>query len=256
MQRIKTILFLASLGFYFSAIQPVSAVSIRPKYGPPESPRAVPLAKSFDFFQSRKGANPGFWALISHYVPQMNEHACSAATLATVLNAAREQLKQTSTDLIITQESLLNTVPIENWKKRLTPGGDEGKYGVTLDQFGKIARYVFRKFGFLNASVQVVHVETVDDDKKNELQEVLSQLSEKDFLVANFDQGIFTDDESAGHFSPIGAYDPDRKRVLILDAYRSLYEPYWVSLDTFMKGMATKDQDSKVFRGYTVIRTN
>jgi hypothetical protein len=57
-----------------------------------------------------------------------------------------------------------------------------------------------------------------------------------------------------GHFSPIGAFDPGRDRVLILDVYRVELEPYWVPLRRLFEGMATVSQTDGEARGYLTIR--
>lgn len=74
------------------------------------------------------------------------------------------------------------------------------------------------------------------------------------FIVVNFDQGFFTSGTGVGHFSPIGAYDAAKKRVLILDPDRQWHQPYWVSEDLLLKAMATKDSSGKHYRGYLWIK--
>jgi hypothetical protein len=37
--------------------------------------------------------------------------------------------------------------------------------------------------------------------------------------------------------------------VLILDPDRQWYEPYWISVDTLLAGMATKDSGGTAYRG-------
>ena len=65
---------------------------------------------------------------------------------------------------------------------------------------------------------------------------------------------VYTGDAEAGHISPVGAYDPSTQRVLILDSDRKWYEPYWVSEKTFLRGISTRDSESKQNRGLVVVR--
>jgi hypothetical protein len=257
MKRIFLILMLAqslvlaaSTGFA-SDITPGS----KPKYGPRGNPRAAPLALAPDYFKSAGHPAPDFWSLIGYYVPQFNGAACSVASVAMVLNAARARLPLTADDQVISQQALLDRVDVENWKQRLSKDGYEGQHGMSLDQLARASEAALKSFGFKNASVKAVHVlnrlaqtqkEVVEDLKRNEL-------SSKNFIIANFDQKQFTDDAQVGHFAPVGAFDAEKQRVLILDPDREYYEPYWVSVDTFLAGMATDDSASRNKRGYLLV---
>jgi len=57
-----------------------------------------------------------------------------------------------------------------------------------------------------------------------------------------------------GHFSPLGAYDAARDRVLILDVYRVELEPYWVPAVRLFEGMATINRAGGDPRGYLTVR--
>ncbi len=73
--------------------------------------------------------------------------------------------------------------------------------------------------------------------------------------MVNFLQSELTGDPEGkvGHVAVVGAYDEKNSRVLILDPDREYYEPYWVSVDTLLKGMNTQDKDSNRNRGYIVV---
>lgn len=234
------------------------AAESKPKYGPKEAPRAQPLVFSPSYFQSKKHPAPDFWSLIGFYVPQMNEFSCSAASVAMVLNAARAKLPKTSEDAVITQPALLEKVAVEQWKQRLSAEGAGGEHGTSLPRLGKITEAAFKAYGFPNVTVKVVHVENTSAETKRELVKALVQneKSSKDFIIANFNQQAYTDDADAGHIAPVGAYDAEKDRVLVLDPDREYYEPYWISTETFLAGMATKDKGSSLNRGYLVIQLN
>lgn len=229
----------------------------KPKYGPAGMPRAQPLGASHDYFQSAKNPAPDFWAMIGYYVPQMNPYSCSAAAVAMTLNAAKFGQPKTSDDKVILQAELLDKVKSDHWKARLSEPGHQGKHGVELDRLGRVVKAAFHAYGFPRASVKVVHVDRADAAAKKELLRVLTQneSSKKDFVIANFNQQVFTDDADAGHVAPIGAFDAKAGRVLVFDPDRDYYEPYWISVDTLLAGMATLDKGAGAHRGYVVIET-
>jgi hypothetical protein len=171
------------------------------------------------------------------------------------LNAARASQPKTAEDKLITQQELLDGVTAEHWKQRLSPSGLAGSHGTTLDQLGRIVAAAFKAHGFDKTTVRVVHMKDASPASKNALVQALQQneRSAKDFIVANFNQQAFTDDANAGHFAPVGAYDSEQSRVLVLDPDRNYYEPYWVSIDTFLAGMATQDKDAGANRGYIIV---
>ena len=233
-----------------------SGAEVKPKYGPAGHPRATPLALSNAYFREPGHAAPDFWALIGYYVPQQNGASCSAASVSMIINAARARLTKTADDRVLSQDILLDRVDVEHWKARLSLPGYLGHHGVTLDQLGNIVEATFKKFGFPNFEMRVIHVNDTSAATKKALHQALleNEKSDRDFILANFDQKVFTDDAEAGHIAPVGAYDAAHRRVLILDPDREYYEPYWVSERTFLEGMATRDPGAAKNRGYVWIR--
>lgn len=57
-------------------------------------------------------------------------------------------------------------------------------------------------------------------------------------LLAHFNQGVFIKGLHLPHISPVGDVDMDRRMVCILDVDPDVKEPYWISFDTFWKGVA------------------
>jgi hypothetical protein len=249
----KLLLVALSAQFILSTV--LFADTPKPKYGPKETPRATPVSQSNDFFRSKKNLAPDFWSLIGFYVPQMNEYSCSAAAVAMVMNAARADLAKTADDAVITQKSMLEKVKVEEWSERLHKGGAKGEYGVTLDRLGRIVEAALKEYGFKSGSVRVVHASDTSVKTKAALVKALAQneKSNKDFIIANFNQKAYTDDAEAGHMAPVAAYDAAKGQVLLLDPDRDYYEPYWISVDTFLAGMATLDKSANMNRGYLVV---
>lgn len=229
-------------------------VYAKPKYGPEGSPYAVSLALSNEYFRNPKHPAPAFWSLIPYYIPQFTGASCSSAALTMVLNAARAHLPQTSDDAVITEKMILDKVDIDHYKDRLTSKiGHLGQFGADLDLLGKVTDAAFKAYGFPRVSLKVVHVNSNTKEAKTELVKALKSLSLKTFVIANFDQKKFTDDVEVGHFAPVGAYDEELDRVLVLDPDRAYFAPYWVSTNTFLEGMATLDSSKKTYRGYIVV---
>lgn len=233
-------------GALFLSLSVAFGAESKPKYGP----EATPLSKSHEYF--KKGSAPDYWAMSPYYVPQRDGKSCSLGSVTIVMNAARVSKKLNANDELITQDKLLDKVGNEFWKSAL---GTLGR-GVPLPKLGPIVEDSLKANGFTKFTVETVHV---DDASPATLAKVRKALTEnesstKDFIIANFNQGAYTGDTGGGHISPIGAYDEVKKRVLIMDTDREWYEPYWVSDETFVKGMATKDSDSGKNRGYVWIK--
>jgi hypothetical protein len=228
-----------------------STVGAKPKYGPDPNPRATPLSMSYDFFSEIQA--PQFFALVSFYIPQMTSSSCSSASLAIILNAAKAQLKRTSEESNITELGLIKKFNIHNWEeKTLNKDGYHGEHGINISDFREIVELAFKQYGFPNATVELVKVGNTTTVLKNKIIEDLKSLSRQRFIIANFDQYIFTDDVHVGHFSPIAAYNEKKSSVLVLDTDREYFEPYWVSFDTFFSGVNTK-YSSNNYRGYLLI---
>ncbi len=239
------------------ASQLVFAGDAKSKYGPKSAPKAISLAQDHQYFQSGKHKAPDFWALAGFYVPQFNGAACSVASMAMVLNAARALLPKTADDKVVLQQELLDKLAdTEHWKARITSlTGYRGARGLSLDGLGKVAEAAFKAYGFPAVSVQVVHAENTPEAKKALIVALKkNEESATDFMLTNFNQQAFTDDADVGHIAPVAAYDAEKGRVLVMDPDREYYEPYWISVDTFLAGMSTgKDSESGKTRGYVVI---
>jgi hypothetical protein len=216
------------------------------KYGP----EATPLSVSHEYFRS--AAAPDFWALSPYYTAQQDDRSCSLASVCMILNAARAGRKLTADDELVTQKALLKKVDSPVWKKGLGPLGR----GVTLQQLGALIRQSLAAYELGSYEVEVVHVEDDQPAQREKLHRVLveNERSASDFLVLNFLQGAYTGDASVGHIAPAGAYDEKNRRVLVLDPDRQWYEPYWVSEETLLKGMATPDKESGRNRGYVWVK--
>lgn len=221
---------------------PPRAGEAKPKYGP----AATLLARSHEYV--RESEAPDLWALLPYYVGQDDDHSCSVASVAMVVNAARAGHDLGADDELATQRSLQERVKADAWRRGM---------GVTLDELGPIARDAMKAYGFERATAEVVHTPDRAPATAEALHRALleNERTAKDFIIANFNQAAYTGDASVGHVAPIAAYDAKRRRVLVLDPDRKWYEPYWVSEETFLAGMATVDEVSGKARGYVWVKS-
>jgi len=226
-----------------------AAETVHPKY----VSTTVRLHDQHAYIQ--KNAAPDYWAISPYYWPQQRGSSCSVASVTMLVNAARSSMKLTAADELATENGLLKKVNSKEWNQCVGDGG----HGVTLDQLGSFVKEALKSYGFKNPSVQVIHA----DGKPATHQKILKLLAKnektaKDFILANFLQSEYTGDPegAVGHIAPVGAYDQKTQKVLVMDPDREYYEPYWVSVDTFIKGLSTHDQASNANRGIVYVELN
>lgn len=216
-----------------------------PKYGPAQAPQAVPLSRDHAYFQHPGHPAPDYWALASFYVPQLNEYACSVASVAAVVNAlTRANRNLADSDKNATHASLLDSVKVSQWAQRMRKGGVNGQVGLTLDQLADVVSEALKQQGIATPKVEKFQV-SVDDQATRELWRrslAANELSADDMIIIHFTQDTLT---LAGggpypHISPIGAFDAATGRVLVFDVDRDYYEPYWVDAALIVKAMAAK----------------
>lgn len=227
-----------------------SGSGARAKYGP----QATRLYHSQEYV--RRHPAPDFWALIPYYISQQNGSSCSVASVTMVVNAARADRNLTVSDDLVTQHGLLEKVKNRAWSRAVGKGGK----GVTLDELGALVAQSLKAFGFNGARVEIVHMDDTSAEARRRLRDSLSrnERSAKDFMILNFLQSEYTGDPegAVGHISPVAAYDEMNRRVLVLDPDRQYYEPYWVSEEVLLKGMATRDEASGKPRGYVYVKVD
>lgn len=242
-------IILITLSLLFAGSTFPTETAPKPKYGP----EATPVSLSHEYF--RKNPAPDYWALSPYYTAQFNEKACSIASLTMIMNAARVGIALNSEEKLVTQEALLNALKEKKWNDAVGKHG----HGVSLNELGELVKTAMGKYGLSILSVEIAHLNDTSPETRKRLHQALveNEKTDRDFMIANFIQGSYTDDAFVGHIAPVGAYDAKRRRVLILDPDRKWYEPYWVSEEIFLKGMVTKDKHSgNEWRGYVWIKLN
>ncbi len=240
---------LLSTGMAVSAAEQEQEPKLQPKYGS----QAVRLFHAREYLRTHDA--PDFWALMPYYVHQFNERACSVASATMVVNALRAQVELTTADELITQGTLLKQISYPDWARAVGPDGES----VTIEELGDYLRESLKRFGPAKYNVEAVRVDPTDKGLRERVRRMLveNERSDDDFVLVVFWQALFTDDPEGetGHIAPLAAYDAEREWALVFDPDREWYEPYWVSLDTLVAGMARVDPDTGNPRGYIWIRT-
>lgn len=179
-----------------------------------------------------------------HYVPQMNDYACSAASVAMAVNAAvRTGRPLGNEDRNISQQALLDRVSAEHWKERMSPLGHLGRHGLSLAQLESVAQAALRAFGAPKASTRAVAADGSEEGLAAFRAALArNERSGRDAILVHFAQDEVTAAPGGPypHISPLGAYDEARRRVLVLDVDREWYEPYWVADDVLFRAMSKK----------------
>lgn len=207
------------------------------------APTTFPLSQHHEYLQKNKA--PDFWALNSFYVPQQDGSACGIASLTMLLNGLRVHQLTRASDHFLTQKALLEKVKI-NYSR-----------GLTLDQLAEAVKKSLSEFG-IQGKVETIHADGTSAQMKKILERLVqNEKSDRDLILANFHQTIYTGDaEGVGHISPIGAFNSQKNEVLIMDVDRDYYEPYWVSYETFYRGLNSLDSSSQQKRGLVVVDLN
>ncbi len=201
------------------AAVPTHAEEAKPKLGRD----AVSILESHEYLQSH--AAPDYWILSPYYASQITRSACSLATIAMVVNALRG-LPASDDDPVVTQEALLRAVGSPEWVRETQDGGR----GVTWSELERYLRAGLEAYR-LDASIEAFRPHDRSDASLEQARGMLlaNEQSAEDIVVVYFNQGTLTGSWDGPHISPIGAYDADLRRVLIMDVDREWYIPYWTS---------------------------
>ena len=190
-----------------------------------------------------KKASPVFRALWTNHVRQFNEAACSVASVATVLNAARTLFSDAKAKHAITQQEILDNVNAIHWKERMSRRGHRNRRGVPINELGIAVKTSMAVYDLPVENIDVVALENDLSSLDLLKAELLARLvvfadSDDTFIIAHFNQGAFVRSWHIPHISPVGAFDKNSKRVLMLDTDVDQPEPYWVPFDRFLKGLS------------------
>lgn len=215
-------------------------------------PRYLPgiVTMTQDHQYMRTHDAPIFWKMSAYYLPQLTDASCSLASATMLINAIRAPQKLYDHQKLATPDAVVSKAH-DAWEHDVKQGGD----GVTLDQFGLYLKQAIKDYISLPAEIKVIHA-TSDKKIASLFHQALieGEKTGRTWMVVNFDLKFISGTEQGGHFSPVGAYDAQKKRVLLMDPYREYFEPYWVPERVVLKSMTTKDSSAHKNRGFVVVR--
>jgi hypothetical protein len=178
-------------------------------------------------------------ALHRQHVRQYHEASCSVASVATMLNAIRTASGISGDP--ITQQDLLERVHCGHWKQRMQPGGHNGRRGLPLPLLGAVTAASLSEYGIQAQKVEVVATPARQAAAvKRRLRNRLIRFDKRGdcLILAHFNQGALVPALSIPHISPVGGYDHDADRVLMLDVDPDQPAPYSVTFDRFYRALS------------------
>ncbi|KAI8063486.1 Phytochelatin synthase-domain-containing protein [Gongronella butleri] len=181
------------------------------------------------------GYAEGFFPLTGNFTTQSEPAYCGPSSLAMVLNA-------------------LEVDPKRRWKGNWRWYSDElldccaskeemKKNGITFDKFACLAK--------CHSDVIAKRAPNFSLDEFRQDVESIASQSDK-FMVISFSRKTLGQ-TGDGHFSPIGAYNPENEMVLVLDTARYKYPSYWSPLKVLYESMHPVDKETGRPRGYFLI---
>lgn len=207
------------------------------------------------------GYTRAFFPLISQFRTQDEPAFCGISTLVMVLNAlAKDPGKVWKGVWRWWVEDMLDCcISLEEAKTS----------GITLDEFVCLAAcqgLAIEKVVRPPAQDEEDNTQSATEDQslyktrehvENDLTAfrrdiALSCKSSDKFLVVSYDRKVLSQTGS-GHFSPIGAFDQESDKVLILDVARFKYPPHWVQLELLWNAMRSLDKATHLPRGWVIL---
>jgi hypothetical protein len=184
---------------------------------------------------ARSSAKTDYDQLLPEFVPQSRRAFCGVATSVAVINTILHPQPR------VTQETLF------------TPAASAVRgdlavslRGLTLEELARIIQAHGLQVQFKHASNS--SLESFRNIVRATLAEPLV------FLIVNYDRASLGQ-EGGGHISPIGAYDIQTDRVLVLDVAAHRYPYTWVETGKLWSAMNTTDADAGQTRGYVLVRS-
>ena len=188
-------------------------------------------------------ANASTWKLMRYYDTQANPAYCGVASSEIVLNslsvpspAAAEIRPYTmfNQDNFFTDKVLgIKTETLVRHE-----GIELNQLAAMLRTFDvKVDTYHADRLGSLEEFRRVASAALADPDKR--------------IIVNYYRQGL--GQQGGGHHSPLGAYDAETDRFLILDVARYRLPPVWATAADLWNALDTTDNDAHLKRGMLVI---
>jgi len=211
-----------------------------------------PLSRDHAYIQNHPA--PAYWALSPYLIHQHTDASCSLATATMLLNGARAMDGRAQIGQFVSERNLLERMADADWAREITPPDGNGLSLVGL--YEKMGR-ALALYDLSGWQVEHCIIDAADAPSAGAFRAALTAMeAEGDRLIAgNYHLATtYGDQWDVGHFSPIGAYDAARDRVLLLDVWKADYEPCWVDLMRLLTGMVPVSPVSGTPRGYLTLR--
>ena len=189
-----------------------------------------------------KNINENYLNLSMQFLTQKNQAYCGIASMTMILNALRIKGPQ---DPVYTP---YNPITQDNFFtpsiKSIITQKTVSSVGLTLDQAASIlASYSIKVYAIHSNQINLSSMRSL-------LKYSLSK--HQTYVIINFFRPKLNE-EGAGHFSPLAAYDSKTDRFLLLDVARYKYPPVWVKSKDLWQAINTIDDTSKRNRGILII---
>jgi len=201
----------------------------------------------------RGAPDSAYWWIAPHLIQQATDSSCSLATAVMLLNAVRGREGQLRIGGPVSEASLLDKLGDAFWREAVAQDGN----GLGLTEFAAAMERALLSYECAGSWSVAIAPVTDADAAAAGLRAALIAMENSDtgFVAANFHLDLFYGDGvDIGHFSPIGAYDAARDRVLMLDVYKKDYEPVWAPLPRLAVAMATQSRKTGEPRGYALVK--
>jgi glutathione-S-conjugate glycine hydrolase len=188
-------------------------------------------------------AHGSFLPLAAHFLTQDTQTYCGVASIAMVLNAMTVPAPTTSDyapHRLFTQDNLFS-----GRTDGIISADRVARQGMSLRQVAQILRAYGVEAEALLAS----------DSNVNAFRDLaVEALQGADrHVIVNYARSALGQD-AIGHISPLGAYDADSDRFLVLDVARYKYPPVWVETTALFAAMAATVDGLDRSRGFVLVR--
>jgi glutathione-S-conjugate glycine hydrolase len=186
-------------------------------------------------------AHEAFFPLISHFETQKSTAHCGPASIVMVLNAlAVRAPKAFGSYRLFTQDNVFDPLT-----EPITSDRTVAKRGMALIEVAA----VLRAYGLS------VDVRYADQSSANAFRSSAAEYLRQpaSHVIVNYSRTALGQD-GPGHISPLGAYDADSDRFLILDVSRYKAPAVWVLAEQLFAAMAEPIGPDEGTRGYLLIR--
>jgi hypothetical protein len=167
---------------------------------------------------------------------------CGPATIAAVLNSLdvkRPVPQRLYPWGLFTQDTVF------------TPENQTVKPYPMVEHEGLVLEQLTAFFNNLGVKAELHHADSIDEAQlRQTIKDTLADPNKR--LVVNYTRKAIGQNGD-GHISPVGAYDAETDRVLVLDVAKYKYPPAWMTVADLYKAINTVDSGSNKTRGIVVV---